>query len=216
MAKKSLEERITGFLEKDKSKEAKNLCSIDCKFFGGEKAFSLKKCVKCLEVMQGLCHAECLANGMEFEEVDVVEEKKELTKKEKLVLSRKEKKEEAAKKKLALKEKKAVQKAEKTAEKEKAKEGKVKNVQPYDKVIKGLLNKVSNKDIAVMIVGEVPTPASFVGKCSCIFGVITGKSKSTGVIYSGVKELEAGKVLTKSGSSGYIQKVWDSYKKLKK
>ncbi|RLD84432.1 MAG: hypothetical protein DRJ10_01150 [Bacteroidetes bacterium] len=91
----------------------------------------------------------------------------------------------------------------------------VRNDQPYITVLKELIKGTKNKDIAVVIAGEVPTPGSFIGKVSCIYGVITGKSKSRGVIYAGVKELKAGKKITKTGSSGYVSKVWDAYQELK-
>ena len=91
----------------------------------------------------------------------------------------------------------------------------VRNDQPYSTVLKELIKGTKNKDIAVVIAGEVPTPKSFIGKVSCIYGVIVGTSKSRGVIYKGVQELKAGKKITKSGSSGYIGKVWEAYQELK-
>lgn len=90
----------------------------------------------------------------------------------------------------------------------------VRNDQPYTKVLEELVKGTSLKDIAIVIAGDVPTPKSFIGKVSCIFGAIVGRSKGRGVIYKGVKELTAGKKITKSGSSGYVSKVWDAYQAL--
>lgn len=90
------------------------------------------------------------------------------------------------------------------------------NDQPYEKVLKELVKGTKLADIAIVIAGDVPTPKSFIGKVSCIFGAIVGKSKGRGVIYKGVKELKAGKKITKSGSSGYIGKVFDAYQGLEK
>lgn len=99
--------------------------------------------------------------------------------------------------------------------KDDGKTAQARNDQPYTKVLKELVKGTKLADIAVIIAGDVPTPKSFIGKVSCIFGAIVGKSKGRGVIYKGIKELKAGKKITKSGSSGYISKVYDAYQGLK-
>lgn len=184
--KLSFAEKVKVSLKKEDYSKAKMISSIECKAFGTDKFSTMKRCKKCPSIVVQFCKE--MKEGVYQEEA--VEESDKPVKGDKSV-----------------KKDKPIKTEEVLTP--------VRNDQPYIAVLKELIKGTSNKDIAIVIAGKVPTPKSFIGKVSCIYGVIIGKSKSRGVIYSGVQELKAQKKITKTGSSGYISKVYDAYKELK-
>jgi len=188
MGKKTVLQRIEILLKKGKIEAAKTLGKVECTSFRNKKKGKLKKCKKCKDLLMSLC-LEKEIPGKEVRKGVGKGGKGESKKGEK----GKGKSEE-------------VEKPEKETPVNTNRKS-----QPYDEVMEALLQGTANKDIVPLIVGKSNNPIKFIQKVSCVYNAIIEKSKSRGVIYKGVKELKAGKKISKSGSAGTIKAVWDSF-----